>query len=104
MSTPTRLDELKSWTLHRAGEEPKVFGFKQNGQPRDMTGATVVFKVAGGPTIQLVRHPTETNVMLLEFTLADLAAIPPRGAEYYIKDETLGRVIVDGKVFAKGFA
>ncbi|MFZ4165292.1 hypothetical protein [Brevundimonas sp. NPDC058933] len=104
MTSPITPDALKVLNLHRAGAEPMPFAFMTNGSPRDMTGVSVVFKVQGGPTIPLARHETLAHVMVLSFTDSDLAAIPPRGADYFIKDEAAGRVIVDGRVFARGFA
>lgn len=97
---PTISDDGSVWNLHKAGEDPIRFDVEGH----DLSGATVVFRVEAGPTITLENDPENLMGKVLAFSLADLAAIPARGAEFYIRNETSGQVLLTGKVFVRGFA
>ena len=90
------------WNVYRAGEDPVPF----NVDGADLTGITVIMKVNGGPTITLVPNPEIPTGKLVVFSLADLAAIPARGADFYIQNPsspTPMRPYLTGKIFAHGF-
>ena len=88
------------WTFYRAGTDPIRFDVDGT----DLSGKTVVFKVAGGPTVTMVDDPENPAGKMLVMSLTDLAALPAQGADFYIRDEASGQVLHDGKVYARGFA
>lgn len=101
MSTPPTIsDDGRLWNLNKAGEDPIPFAVAD----ADLSASTVIFKVDGGPTVTLQPNPAVATGKLLVFSLEELAAIPPRGASFFIRNETSGQVYLDGKVFARGFA
>lgn len=70
----------------------------------DLSVCTVIFKVKGGPTVTLVSDPDNATGKLLVLSLEELAALPAHGADFYVRNETTGQLLHDGKVFARGFA
>lgn len=105
MSTSlTVSDDGSVWNLHRAGVDEIPFALQDDGVAADISGDEVTFKVAGGPTVTMEADGRYPTGLVLRFTLEDIAAIPARGADFRIKNETTGQVYLDGKVFARGFA
>ena len=100
MTTPLISEDGSTWNLHRAGNPPIPFAVSGD----DLSAATVVFRVRGGPTVTLQANPDLPTGKLIVFTADHLAAIPERGAEFFIRNQTTGEVLLDGRVFARGFA
>lgn len=100
ITPPTISDDGSVWNLKRAGEDPIPFAVAG----ADLSADTVIFKVKGGPTVTMTANPDAPATKILAFTLAELAALPAHGADFFIRNETTGQVYLDGKVFARGFA
>lgn len=100
MTTPTYSDDGTVWNLHRAGADPLPLAV----EGADISADEVIFKVEGGPTVQFGPDPNNPTGKLLTFAPEDLAAMPARGAQFYVKNVTANQVYIDGKVFVRGFA
>lgn len=98
-------DDGTVWNLHRAGVDPIEFAYEnQDGTPVNLQADTVTFKVKDGPVVTLVANPASATDLLIDFSDADLLAMPKRTADFRIKNETTGQVLLFGLVSVTGIA
>lgn len=101
MTTPATIsDDGSVLNLNRAGMD--AITIIVDGV--DLSNETVIFKVEGGPTVTLSADPENTAYKLLRLTVEEIAEIPKLGAAYFVRHEETGDVLMEGKVFARGFA
>lgn len=100
MTPATVSDDGSVLNFHRAGMDPVQIAV----DGADLSNDLVIFRVEGGPTVTLTADPEHPAGKLLHLTLDELAAIPQRGADFFLRNETSGDVLLEGRVFVRGFA
>jgi hypothetical protein len=97
-------DDGRRWSLHAAGVDPIQINVISGSDQIDISADDIIWKVEGGPTVTLATDPDNDKGKLLVIEVEDIAAIPPRGSIFYVKNLTTDTVLLEGEVAVRGFA